>query len=219
VIKPLLALTAVALLGVGANACGSTSSSTRSASARIGGTSSTTAPATTSGPTTSTAGIPSPGRPGTDADDGDILTKIDSNDDGEIVEYGRPATPAEKLAITTFVKHYFKAAAAGDGAALCSLTISNFAEKIPKYFSKPSTKEPYLYGKTCTEVMSRLFKHRHQLLAKEAAGFEVTGVRVNGNNGFALLAFTTMPERRYISVAREGQAWKLSEELIDGPYP
>jgi hypothetical protein len=154
----------------------------------------------------------------TDADDGDKLTTIDSNDDNEITNYGRPATPVEKQSAVEFATRYFRAASAANGQDLCGLITSRFARAIPRYFGG-SDDPSYLRGKNCAEIMSKLFRHRHHQMQIESAGFEVTGLRIHGNVGYLLLAFTETSERHYISVEPEDGGWKMSEELIDGPYP
>jgi hypothetical protein len=210
--KSLLALFAIALLSVSVIACGGASKGTGSTSrdssnaAATGGT-----PATTPSSTATTEASAA------DAVDGDFVTPQDRNDDGEVLEYGHPAGPADKQTVTAIVKRYLAAAAAEDGATACSLIISNLAKLIPKNYGRPQDSS-YMLGKTCAMVMSKLFKHFHQELVTQAAGLEVTSVRVRGNNADALLAFRTMPELWYMTAEREGVVWKINE-LIDAKFP
>jgi hypothetical protein len=60
-------------------------------------------------------------------------------------------------------------------------------------------------GKTCGAIASRQFKHVHRELAG-AVG--ITGVRVSGSEGLALLGSRTMPASE-IFVRREGGVWKI----------
>jgi hypothetical protein len=194
VVKPLLASLFIALLSIAVIACG-------------GGDKSSSSSATT-------AIVP-----GTkDAYDGDFLTQVDKDDDGEVVEYGNAANPADKLAIASFVRQFYKAADASDGTALCSLVVPSLAKQIPKEFGKASD-PPYLQGKTCAEIMTRLYRYNHRQINTEATGFKLTGARVKGDSGYALLAFTTMREPRFIFVERKGGTWKMADELIDSHYP
>jgi hypothetical protein len=155
---------------------------------------------------------------GNDAEDGDFLTPQDRDDDGEVVEYGHPATPADVLSVTVFAKSYLAAAAAEDGETACSLMVASVSHTLVRKYGRASNAR-YLKGNVCAEVMSKLFTHEHERLTVEHAGAKVTGVRISGNRAYALLAFTTMPERRYLTVEREGDAWKLTGELVDSPYP
>lgn len=222
--RPLLALLVFALLSFVSMACGSGNENTVSTSrssadvATTSGAPATTTPSgTTSSGTSAGANAKTSEGPANDASDGDFLDAQDKGDDVEITQYGHRAGAKDEQAVKGFTTRYFAAAGAANGGALCALLPPASARSIATEFGKAG--ETYLRGKTCAEVMSKLLQHNHRQLAIEASKFKVTSVRVNGNNAFALLAFTTMPERRYISVQREGPTWKMSSEYIDGPYP
>lgn len=229
--RSLVSLLLLLLCGVGFTACGETrdANTSRTASASASG----TKPSTVAVQTASTAAAPTsspdekvpaarkaPSRPGIDdAYDGDdgSSPKTEAKDDEEIEIYGRPATPAEYRSTVAFVKSYFAAAAAGDGTEACGLLLPGLAKDIGGSYEKPG--EPaYLHGKTCPEVMTKLFKHRHKLMVAAAAGLEVTDVRVTAKTAFVLVAFKGVREPRYLGIERYGDTWKL-EALIDSPYP
>lgn len=229
--KPLLALLATVLLGMGATACGGstngtdsgsqTAASTATAAAAASTTASTATPATPT-PTIPKAKAPlkAPARPGIDDtydEDDTASRKVEQHDDEEIEIYGKAASPAEWQSAAAFARSYFTAAAAEDGAAACALLVPSLAQGIAGNYEHPSDPS-YLHGKTCPEVMTKLFKHRHKLMAKEAAGLEVTDVRVTSRTAFILLAFRGIRERRYMGVERFGRDWKL-EALMDSQYP
>jgi hypothetical protein len=210
-VKSLLALWLAALLSFGAAACGGTSKSTGSASQA-----SSNAALTSSSSTT-----PSKARGATDGDDiddsGAYNSPGETEDDNEVTNYGREANSNDLHTATAFAKLYFAAAVANDGATACSLMLPKLAKAIPGGYGKAP--DPiYMRGNTCTEVMTKFFEHRHQLLLKEAAGLEVTGVRRTTRTAFILLAFKGIRERRYMGVEQAGHTWKL-EALLDSEYP
>jgi hypothetical protein len=153
-----------------------------------------------------------------DSDDGNIHNITgERNDDEEVLNYGHVANETETRAALEFANHYLKAAAADDGARVCSLLAPHLARSIPAGYGRPP--DPvYLRGKTCAEVMTKLFKQRHRRMAFEAANYKVIGVRTVGRTAFILLSFKHTLERRYMGVERYGRSWKL-EALLDSEYP
>ncbi len=144
-------------------------------------------------------------------------TKPDDDNDGDNgaddSRWGRAAIPAEKATVTTLIKHYYAIAVAGDGTRACPLIYSIFAEEIPEtYGEQPG--EPALSGKTCAEVMSKVFKQSHRRLTSELAALRVTVVRVKGLRGLALLDFGRPPVRE-IGLHLEHGAWRI-DDLLDG---
>ncbi|HEY5192440.1 MAG TPA: hypothetical protein VIJ39_01050 [Solirubrobacteraceae bacterium] len=130
--------------------------------------------------------------------------------------YGHEASPADKRAITALVKRYYAAAAADNGAQACTLIYSIFEEAIPEDYGQPPG-PPGLSGKTCTVVLSKLFRQVPGQPAAVLASTQVTGVRVNGRKGLVLLHSRTMPEGE-ITVERELGSWKVAS-LIGSPSP
>jgi hypothetical protein len=226
--RHMFASLSLTLFVVAITACGDTKSQTHTTA--INAKSSTVATRTVSTPMapttpsneTVTAPLQAPQRPGIHDtyDEDDIGSrKVEENDDEEIEIYGRPATAAEHRSTVAFAKSYFAAAAAEDGAAACTLLVPTLAKAIAGDYEKPSDPS-YLHGKTCAQVMTKLFKHRHKLMTAEAAGLEVTDVRVSQTTktAFILLAFKGIRERRFMGVESFGKAWKL-EALMDSQYP
>lgn len=167
------------------------------------------------------APLKAPSRPGIDDtydEDETAARTVENHDDKEIEIYGKPATPAEWQATEAFARGYFAAAAAEDGARACPMLAPWLGPTLGGSYEKPSDPS-YLHGKTCAEVMTKLFTHRHGLVVKEARGVEVTDVRVTQQTAFVLLAFKGVRERRYMGLQRMGaNKWTL-EALTDSPYP
>jgi hypothetical protein len=135
-------------------------------------------------------------------------------DDGSVLKIGSPASAADRRAVTETVKRYYAAAASGDSARACSMIVASFAKSIPEVYGQ-ATGPPYLRGlKTCPTLLARYFKH---FSAQLANAFVVTGVRVQGNRGAALLGSKKMPASS-ILLNREHGVWKI-EGLLGGQLP
>ena len=141
----------------------------------------------------------------------------EEDDDAEVEQYGQPSSPAEVRAARAFVKAYYTAAATENGAAACKLLEPSTAQGIGGSYEKPGRLH-YLSGKTCPEVMTKLFVHEHKLAVAEAAGVEVARVRHNPGTMFVLLAFKGVREPRMMGLQQSGGALKL-EAIRDSPYP
>jgi hypothetical protein len=135
------------------------------------------------------------------------------NDNEGVEDYGHQANATDRQAITTLVKRYYAAAAAGNGSVACSLISPQIADSrsfvklVPKEYV-PASGTATLAGKDCAQVESLLFRIDHQQLATSIASLQVTRVRIDGNNGWALLGFRTMGEHQF-PVVREGDGWKI----------
>jgi hypothetical protein len=205
--KSLLVLLAIVLLSMGGAACGEGAGS----ASQVSSSASSGAPAVTSS-------IRGHVR-GDDDADGD---GYNYEDDHSVRDYGHAASAADVQAVTAAVKRYYAAAVAGDGATACSLVYSglakrsNFSEVVPGAYATASNSSVFR-GKTCAQVASLLFELNHQRLTEDVATLEVTGVRVSGAHGLALLAFRRTPERQ-IAVEHEGGAWKI-DGLLDEELP
>ncbi|MGA9876002.1 MAG: hypothetical protein WBQ21_09340 [Solirubrobacteraceae bacterium] len=208
----LLALIATVTLAVGILACGGTSKKETSP-ARVSSnaatdtnaqtaTGSTTTPAATAtAPSTTTTGD----RP---KDSNDEDSDSNSDDDLEVFDFGHAASPAQERTIVALVKHYYAASAAGEGATFCSLTFSLIAEAIVEDYGEAAGPAG-LRGKTCAVVETKALKLEHKQMAQDAATLEVTGARVNGKKGLALLRFGAKAQPRYIPVRLEFGVWKI----------
>jgi hypothetical protein len=178
-----LALLAMTLLGVSSTACGSASKNT--------------AATTTTGGTAASASSARSGRP--------------PQDDNHISTYGYEATEPDKREITALVERYYAAVAADDGAKACSLLYSTIAKSVAEDYGKPPA-SPVLRGKTCSVVLSKLFKHVPGQSIADLATTRVTGVRLKGNFGFVQLSSRTMPTGRIV-VERERNTWKIDQVI------
>ncbi len=136
------------------------------------------------------------------------------NDDAEILAYGETANTKDRRQVAALVKRYYAVAVAGDGADGCSLTYSLVDESTVEDYDQS---HPSQRGKSCAEVMSKLFEQDHAQLIAGYAKFHVTGVRVGGNRGYALLGVGARPER-YLLIHRESGAWKI-EALVESTLP
>jgi hypothetical protein len=201
--KYLVALSMFALLAPGLVACDSAGKGA-------------SAPEGSSNPqsTAASSAAPAGSRP-KDFEDGD--EDANSDDDLVILNYGHAASAVETHAVAEVVKRFFAAAAADDGAKVCSLLFSRVAEEVPEEFEQASSPGA-LHGKTCAAITSQLFKRRHRQQAAESATLEITGVRVEGAKGLALLRFATTPEPHNIPIRREHGVWRLME-LLDSGLP
>lgn len=137
-------------------------------------------------------------------------------DDNPVLTYGRAADAADRRAVTALVKRYYAAGAAGDGASACALTSRAFAQTIPEDYGQElgqaasSGVLALLRGaRTCAAILSLLFEHYHDRLSAAVA---VTGVRVDGEYGYALVGSATMPAS-VVEVGREGGVWRIDELL------
>lgn len=206
---------AIALYGV---ACGETNTkpATRDAATRSV-TSAVSMPAPVSVPLVH---MRAPMRPGIeDAYDGDdgAFRGTEEGDDVEVQEYGKPSDAAEIRAARAFVGAYFGAALREDGAAGCALLEPAVARDLGGSYEKPGPQH-YLQGKTCPEVMRKLFVHRHRLIVAEASRVEITAVRHTPGTMFVLLAFRGVREPRMMGIAQLGSDLRL-EAVQDSPYP
>jgi hypothetical protein len=145
------------------------------------------------------------GPPGDDAADGDKDAGI--ADDNQIVFFGHAAGASEANAIAGLVQSYYRAAAAGDGLAVCSRLYGPVAESLPEELSSPSPSQGSLTE--CASAMDRELAELHSKLVAEAKALQVTRVRVRGTRGIAMVYLGAKPES-WVTLRREGGGvWKL----------
>jgi hypothetical protein len=131
-----------------------------------------------------------------------------------ILSFGHSATPVEQHAVTTAVKHYYTAAAAGDGAKACSLLAPSLAKTLARDYGHTH----YLAGGDCAMVLSKLFERLHGELMVDRHTIVVLPARMKGDLGVALLSWNDSSREGQIVLRHEHGAWKL-DALIDGPRP
>jgi hypothetical protein len=213
--KSRLMLITIALASIGVGACGNAGKVASSASHAAPGALTTGGAGATS---ISTATSTPRGFARDNDDDNDSRgNSYYDEDDNVILRYGHSASAADVQAVTAIVKRYYAAAAAGDGVKGCSLIYSLFAETIPEEYGRPPAGPPGLRGKTCAVIVSKLFKQNHRQLVADNTVLKVTGVRVEGNRGWAVLSLQMRSAHR-ILVHRERGAWKI-DELLDSEMP
>ncbi len=130
--------------------------------------------------------------------------------------FGHSATPTARQTVTAVLERYYAAAAADDGVRACLLLYAPLADEIPIVYGRSPPGPPELRGKTCSMVMTKLFKQHRPRLVVDSATLDMTGLLVEGERGLALLRFRTMGNR-HMFVQREHGIWKVNELLDAGP--
>jgi hypothetical protein len=142
------------------------------------------------------------------------------SDDEPVLAYGHPAAPAEARLIGALAKRYYAAAATGDGERACALTSPGLRTTIPGHYEEelgstmPMGRPVPRDAHDCAAVLSALFERLHAELSAPVA---VTGVRVKGVHGYALVGSPTLPASSIV-VTREGGSWMI-DSLLGQPVP
>ncbi len=173
---------------------------------------------------------------GGDADDDDSVGRLDRDgdvdgeggeeaagqrggladgDDSDLREYARSASAAETHAVAALVRRYLAAAAAADGRQACSMVLASTARTVASALAGPGG-QPYARGRDCAEVLSSIFRFYHAQLATEARLLRVVKLGLKGEEGLAVLAATpvTAFPIRIMAVRRVDGAWKI-EGVLD----
>jgi hypothetical protein len=129
--------------------------------------------------------------------------------DAAFRHFGQAASAPDAQAVAALVERYYAAAAAEDGARACALIYFILAEALPEEYGGPPGPLYLSVAATCRAVETRVFVHFHAQLAEPP---RVTGVRVNGNTAYALLAWRRLPAG-YMEAKREGAAWRIDRVL------
>jgi hypothetical protein len=136
-------------------------------------------------------------------------TRYDLDDD-PILYYGHLAGSTEAAAVKLLVMRYYAAASASDGRTGCALLYRPLAESlVEEYAGSPTA------GSTCAEVLSKVFRAQHAAYALRHASLIVTSVRVEGGQGFALLAFKGIQDF-HLRLHREDGRWTMHQLLDEG---
>lgn len=196
------------LLSVGLAACGGARSTPRDATARA-------AQADSSPATTSAAPVIG-GRVTTDRDEDDAERLPNDDNNSAVRDFGRPATTADARAVSVLLARYYAAASAGRADVACRMILANVVRAMPVSYGVDGPS--YMRGgKTCAQLLARLFRHERRRLAAETPRLTVRAVRLEGDHGLVLLGFGRLPERE-IGVQRESATWKLAAPF-DGELP
>jgi hypothetical protein len=105
-------------------------------------------------------------------------------DDKEVIAFGHRAKAAEQRQIGDLIARYYAAAASGEGAAGCSMLYSLFAEGIVE---DQGEEDAHAHGKSCAEILSRLFRRYRRQLTAARRRLRLTEARVEGPRGYAVL--------------------------------
>ena len=193
-------LTALAIVALSlcAGACGGSGKSTTAPS--HGSSASDSATQTTAAPDSKYAGD----------GEGEIEEGIRSvgyrdADDGRTIDFGHAAGRADTLAVTSVVKRYQAAAAAGDARRACAVMTEPLIKAVGVDYDRTPAHRARR-SKTCEGGMVFLFKTDR---ARMIAPSTVTGVRVKGNEAYALLGSPTV-NAAYLTLQREHGRWWLS---------
>ncbi len=167
-----------------------------------------------------------------DADDDDSTGHLDSDgdsdnpsggiydsDDTNLANYSHSASVTETRVVALLVRRYLVDAAAADGTKACSMLLASVAGTVPAVLGGVG-EPPYSRGKTCAEVLSKIFRFYHGQLTVEAQVLRVLRVGVKGDKGLALLTAKTrsrFPER-VIALQREHGTWKI-DGVLDQEEP
>lgn len=142
----------------------------------------------------------------------DVDADADANSDD--YGYGRPASAAEAAALTRLTRSYYHAASEVNGRAACALLYSLFAEEIPETYGEPPG-PPYMRGRTCAAVMTKLFEHEHARLAAASDTLKVNAVRIHRLRAHVIIGFSGVPYRDLVAHLEHG-VWRV-DELLDSP--
>jgi hypothetical protein len=154
-----------------------------------------------------------------DDSDGDA----DHNSDENMLTPGHEGTPRERRAIARVVSHYYSVALADDGPAACAMLAASLATSMLIEYGRYGA--PYLRGKTCAGIMSKLFRHQRRQVVAVASTEKLIDVRLEGDHGYAAL-HVDLPCLRgscvlnahtlhiaNVLVERDGDTWKIDSLL------
>lgn len=130
------------------------------------------------------------------------------SDDAAFRAAGQPARASERRAVETLVERYYQAARASDGRSACAMLFTIYADAVPEDFGRGSP--TFSRGKSCATVMTKLFRHAQPQLSTLFQLGRVVEVRVEGNQGRAIIGGTSMPAS-YVALHRERGAWRIDD--------
>ena len=119
--------------------------------------------------------------------------------------YGTKADAAAETAIATAVKDFYAAKSAGDGAQVCTLLASATRKALVETLAGSGEGK----GEACSSIVAPLLADQEPGYRDRIAGVQVTGVRVRGDSGLALIKVKATPED-VIPVRRENGSWKVA---------
>jgi hypothetical protein len=216
--KPPFPLLAIALLGVAVGACGGAKPGSGAGPKPVAA----TAPSNVSG-AGSLSGPSLPHYPGVKQYPGDMDGDNDRDSDEGMRTAGYEASPSDHRAIAAAVKRYYAIAVARDGKRACAMLVPSLAKAVPIDYGRYGA--PYLHGKHCAPIMSKLFTHLRRLVLAVANTMKLIDVRLEGDHGYAALHVNAPCLReacvlntRKLNLVnllfkREGKSWKIASLL------
>lgn len=154
---------------------------------------------------------------------GDSDGDNDRNADENMHTPGREGSPSERRAISDAVRRYYSTALVGNGRAACAMLARPLTTSMLVEYGRYGA--PYLRGNTCTEIMSKVFRHDRRQVVAVASTQKLVDVRLEGDHGYAALhvdlpclrGSCVLNERvlhiANVLVKREGDAWKIDSLL------
>lgn len=133
-------------------------------------------------------------------------------DDKAFLSVGEPSSFAERQAAADVVQLYFAAASDGEAVNGCGLLYVPYAEALVEEHLGPGAS---FDQQTCAGVLAGLFEIYRGVLSKDRFSWEMTGFRVEGDRGWALLRVRGL-RHRHLQLHREHGKWKVAALLDNG---
>lgn len=215
-----LALSAAAALVLLVGCGGGTGSSSTSTLTVTTTTAATQPTQTASQPTTTGAGAGAGTGTGTaKAPTAESQSLAHSPRSEAMTKYGRPGPPSEKTAIAAIVKNYYAALAADRRGVLCALLSKNVVNQFRRELAEPaqsallhSGPNKAFYHMSCTDLLTHEVRPPSPTQPK-LAPMTLTEVRVNLNQGFAILRNDRNGHLKGLRIEREHGTWKINSLL------
>lgn len=130
----------------------------------------------------------------------------------EITNFGKAAGESELAVVRKTIKTYYADLAADRGAAACALLGPRIHHSIER--SLGGTRLGHGQG-GCTGIMAMVFRHHPGRPSTLPTLVAVTGMRVSGDRGYALISTKQRPSSE-IRIERDHGVWKMAA-LIGSP--
>lgn len=137
------------------------------------------------------------------------LGPIDS-DDYDVLDFGHAANAKEKNALVALTRRYYMAAVAEDGAKTCSMLYSAIVRTtvMEEYAHSPG-----LSGASCAAVMSKLLVLHHGRLVSDLASLKIDRVRTSSRDAYIVMRLPGSVVAHEFSFVRVGDMWKVGQPL------
>jgi hypothetical protein len=137
----------------------------------------------------------------------------DDPDNDEVLTFGHTASAANAAGMVAFVKSYYRAAATGNGRAMCAMLDAIAVEAIVEAARRTEASSS---KDACARAVERVFaRHRRQLTA-DLASFQLIEARIREGRG--LLWLVLGGREVLIQLHPHGSSWQLEAPLEEeGP--